>query len=298
MAIDRKKLEITAIHLLVNGFAFIALFLYAVSRQWDAVDLVWGFWSASLVCGYVYLFTAFIAIMASVEDSFLFHSKNKLLNKILGFSTNVLLLSLVIGLFEFSAMTIAFILLVVASWLLQMNPKSRQIWGVEFLPPRESILARLISPLPVILFILSLFSVHYLFVHFVESILLSAVIPHPDLSLSFKNLPQIEEVGQILPPFLLQNLKAYLPIVLAGLLSRLDIYLSAARTRGLSTLYMPYKYILRMQSLIVIFTILHLVGLSGISLYPVLILFFLPIGSFVQFFAKKQHIKNHQQHPT
>ncbi len=258
---------------LLDILMFLLLFAYVAGNQWQAADLVWGFWLSSLVFGFVFLLIPYINIVSSGEKTIFFRTHNRLLNALLEALINLALVLVAFAFLGFSAISVAFLLLLILSWLLRMDEKKRKKWGVAFLPKADSLAARLITPIPGLLIVLVLFSAVFLLLHMVEGYGIHVIFPLVEGTFTFNDFSKLHQrfFGLVREAFA----SGWLIVLVSGL-SRLDYYISAVQTRGLTLLYKPYRYIFRMQVSMLLFIILHLVGVRGFALYPVLIVYFLP----------------------
>ena len=258
---------------LLDVLMFLLLFAYVAGNQWAATDIVWGFWLSSLIFGFIFLLIPYINIISSGEKTIFFRIKRRLLNALFEALVNLALVLVAFAFLGFSAISIAFLLLLIFSWLLRMDEKNRKKWGVEFLPKADSLAARVITPIPGLLIVLVLFSAIFLLLHLIEAYGINLIFPLGEVTFNFNLLSRLSQ--QFFDLVRKSFASGWLLVLVSGL-SRLDYYISAVETRGLALLYKPYRYIFRMQGSMLLLIILYLLGVNGFALYPILIVFFLP----------------------
>jgi len=278
--------------ILLGLLFFILNFILAVYQRWSATDLLWSLWISSLTLGYAYILTAILGMLFR-GDPLVRNSeevqKNK--SKSPAAAMNVFLFIAALFFFGFSLFTLAFFLLVVLSVAVSLNRETKEKWGLNFLPGQESAVSRFIIALPTAVFLLGFFSFHFIFFHFIHSIFLNGFFPIVNDSPFGKT---IDGTFRYFFDIIQLALHKYWMFILLSAVSRLHGYAQAFSSRGVESMFIPYKNVVRMHITIFVLAFLSIAGISQQALYFVFIIYFLPLGSLLRlFFIRKVSTTSH-----
>ncbi len=283
MSVVNKKTDIY-----IDLAVFAATVTMAFCFKWSADDLVWSLWISSLTLGYSFIFVSITSAMFRGDPGFVdtpkkYGIKSSKRRILLVMPMNIFVLLPLFGFFGLSKITfwvtllIAFSIIFTIAGILQEQPR----WG--FLPSLSNPVVRTIIMLPSCFFMLAFFSVHFLGFHFIHSIFLNGFFPIIDSNPFGKNF---EQTFAFFGTILISAFKKYWPFILASALSQRNEYAVALGSAGPSMLFKPYKNVVKMHLMIFVFAGLSAAGLHNVALYPVLIVYFLPIKSMVNAFRK------------
>jgi len=279
---DRKEI-------LLGLFFFIINFILAVYQQWSATDLLWSLWISSLTLGYAYILTAILGMLFRGDQLAKTSGevkKNKSTSTAAGM--NVFLFIAALFFFGLSLFTLIFFILVVLSVIISLSPDTKEKWGLAFLPDQESVVSRFMIALPTAMFLLGFFSFHFIFFHFVHSIFLNGFFPLLNESPFGKT---IDGTFRYFFDIIRLALHKYWMFILLSGMSRLTGYTQAFASRGVESMFIPYKNVVRMHITIFVLAFLSIAGISQQALYFVFIIYFLPLGSLFQLiFVKKNAV--------
>jgi hypothetical protein len=188
---------------------------------------------------------------------------------------NVFIVIVCLATVGLNALGVVVLVVVAASSVLAVAGVVRSRPGWEFLPDPERGLARVLIALPAALFMLGFFTVHFGIFHLVHGLFLNGFFPLMGQG-AVGNGP--EQVFGIVGACAREALVRYWPFVAASALSRVPTYAAAFRTADGSMMFTPYLNVIRMHVMIFVFAFLGAAGLQSYGLYPLLIVYFLPMG--------------------
>jgi len=272
------------IHLVLFGLTA----AMALVSNWSTTDLVWSLWISSLTVGYSLILTSIVGTLVN-GSAVAFVSpragalarqgaRGQLPSGCAALPMNVFIAIVclaTIGLKPVGGLVLA---VVAVSSALAVAGVVRGRAGWEFLPDPERGLARVVIALPAALFMLAFFTVHFGMFHFVHGLFLNGFFP------LVGGAPFRRSGGQVFSlvgACAREALVRYWPFVAASALSRVPTYLAAFRTTDGSMMVTPYLNVIRMHVMIFVFAFLGAAGLQSYGLYPLLIVYFLPVGYLV-----------------
>ncbi len=258
---------------------FAATVALAALQRWSTTDLVWSLWIASLTVGYSLIVSSILGTLMHAPAATAGAAAARLggvpLAGAAALPFNLMILIATLVIFGFGRTALAVVVLIVASTGLALGGalRSRPGWG--FLPDAERGLARAIVMLPAAAFMLGFFTVHFGMFHFIHGLFLNGFFPLVAKS-PFGTTP--DETFGIIAGCAGEALARYWPFVGASALSRLSSYAQAWTTADGSMMMRPYLNVIRMHVMIFVFAFLSGSGLQAYALYPLLAMYFLPVG--------------------
>lgn len=273
--------------ILIDLLAFAATVAIAAWQRWQARDIIWGLWISSLILGYSFIVTSALSVYLNEElpgsaagkpgskpamtgtakklqpviMSFFF---SFVLFMFLGFTSGIAWLFFLVSL-TFSAL----------GFLLGRSKDAER--GNETVI--ATILRRFFIYTPAVAFLLGFFTIHFGGFHFVHGMFLHGFFP------LFTANPMQGSPGDIFSLFLAtigKTASEYWPFILFGAISRMDSFKRAFASEKGPNMIMPYGNVVRMHILIFVFAGLNAAGLQSFAIYPVLVFYFLPVGSIVK----------------
>jgi hypothetical protein len=273
-------------HLLVDLALFAATLTLATLQRWSTTDLVWSLWIASLTVGYSLIVTSIVGALAHGNSAtFLFPkpggaaadpTRGRPNAGLAALPFNAFLLFGTVMLFGLGRTALAFLALAVISTAVALGGVLRSKPGFEFLPDTGRGLARTIVMLPAAIFMLGFFTIHFGMFHFIHGLFLNGFFP------LVAETPVGKSPGGvfgIVGACAREALARFWPFVAASALSRLPGYTAAWRTTDGSMMVRPYLNVIRMHAMIFVFALLSVAGLRSYALYPLLVVYFLPVGA-------------------
>jgi len=259
---------------------FAATVALAALQRWSATDLVWSLWIASLTVGYSLIVSSILGSLMHVAPATAGAAPARLggvpLAGAAALPFNLAIMIATLAIFGFGRTALAVFALIVASTGVAVGGVLRSRRGYGFLPDPERGLARLIVMLPAATFMLGFFTVHFGMFHFIHGLFLNGFFPLVPKS-PFGTTPG--EMLGIIGACAGEALARYWPFVGASALSRLSSYTRAWTTTDGSMMMRPYLNVIRMHVMIFVFAFLSGTGLQSYALYPLLAVYFLPVGS-------------------
>lgn len=261
---------------LVDILLFAGTVALAWYEEWSAKDLLWGLWISSLVLGYSYILTSIVSGLLRGDLSLLFGSKEEIVSDPVMIGITVILLDVVFVFISFvtfrlSKAALLMALVAVPSLLLGIGAILQEWKGWGFLPDASHLAVRIVMVVPVALFLLGFFSIHFLGFHVAHGAILNGLFP---LLLHAGDIKSFQEL-------VVQAFHNYWPFILVSGLSRPEFYKTAFQNSGAKAMFYPYIQVIRMHLMIFIIGFMGLAGLSSFMLYAVLFIYFFPLGSFV-----------------
>lgn len=261
---------------MLDVLLFAGTVAFAWYEGWSAKDLLWGLWISSLVLGYSYILTSVVSGLLRGDLALLFGSKEEIVSDPVMIGITVMLLDIVLTFASFmtlwwSKATLLMALVAVPSLLLGVSVILREWKGWIFLPDASHPAARIVMLLPVGLFLLGFFSIHFLGFHFAHGAILNGLFPL---------LPDGRDVKGF-QELVVQAFHNYWSFILVSGLSRIESYKSAFQRSGAKAMFYPYIQVIRMHLMIFIIGFMGLAGLSSFALYAVLFVYFFPLGGFI-----------------
>ncbi len=258
----------------------------AVASKWAVTDLVWSLWISSLTVGYSLILASIFGMLVRGNAAGVLGRKPgegaATAGGTVPSAASALPLNVFIGIacvaLGLGPVTLGALALVAASTALAIGGVLRDRPGWGLFPDPERGLARLLITLPSALFMLAFFTVHFGGFHFVHGLFLNSFFPLVGQS-PFGKEPG--DVFGIVGACAREALTRYWPFVAASGLSRLPTYAAAFRTTDGSMMFTPYLNVIRMHVMIFVFAFLGAAGLAAYGLYPLLVMYFLPVGDLV-----------------
>jgi len=282
-----KKSEIA-----IDIVVFAGTVAFAAYQNWTAKDIIWSLWISSLVLGYSFIIfsslTIFLYGKARSSRNIKSSKKSSLINTPpLFFNFNIIVLTLV--LIRWSSPVKWLIILgsiIFAAMSILLRDRSIDSGEPALKNLVRRALWRLFTYLPMVVFILGFFSVHFGFFHFIHSIFLNGFFPIIEVS-PFGKTP--DEMVVFFSDLIGRALGEYWPFIVFSAFSRINDYGKALRKPGGPHMGLPYANVVRMHLMIFVFAALYAIRLQSYAVYPVLFFYFFPFGPIVRvFFPKKK----------
>jgi hypothetical protein len=272
-------------HLLVDLALFAATLALAAHQRWSTTDLVWSLWVSSLVVGYSLIVTSILGSLAHGGTAALLArrgtggtpaaSRGVPFAGCAAVPFNAFIVFATVMVLGWGRVALVVLVLALASSAVALGGLLRTRSGFGFLPDPERGVARLLVMLPGATFMLGFFTVHFGMFHFIHGLFLNGFFPLVTASPAGKNP---EQVFGIVGSCAREALLRYWPFVLASGLSRLPGYAGAWATTDGTMMMKPYLNVIRMHVMIFVFGFLSAAGLQSYALYPLLAVYFLPLG--------------------
>ena len=278
----------------------------ALAQHWSPTDLVWSLWISSLFVGYSLILTSILGFLLHGSPSAILGraqtpqaapptpSGGTDLPPAVPTSTSLQMIPLNLfvligGVFVFgwrrAPLWLGVVLL--ASTVFAAAGMLRKRRGWEFLPDPERGLAKAVLMLPMALFLLGFFTIHFLGFHLVHGLFLNAFFPIADMGSFGKDF---DTSLAFVAGLTSTALRRYWPFVASSVLSRLPTYAKAFARNDGSMMVVPYVNVIRMHVTILVFALMAAAGLKSGFLYPLLVVYFLPVGSILGWWSKRAAI--------
>jgi len=260
--------------------------IWAVSQQWSVTDLLWSLWISSLLLGYSYLLVSIVAMLFSRDARIFGGEKGSRIDTYgPGVAFNFFLFIMFLTSDGFSWLTLIFFVLLLISVLAALSKDSKRKLGLGFIPDIPPQLAHFFFMLPMALFFLGFFTIHFVGFHLAHSLLLNEFYPlvdHTALEGGLNDLVDyIKNIVQL-------TISRYWVFIGFSILSRWNLYTSAFQTSVGSSMFMPYKNVIRMHFTICLIAALNVANIPQYLLYAVFIIYFLPAAELFRLcFPKK-----------
>ncbi|HEX9934890.1 MAG TPA: hypothetical protein VGB38_06800 [bacterium] len=276
----------------------IDLLLFAVTvyvawwKNWQVGDLAWSLWISSLTLGYLYILVSIIGTLAHGPAGLFKSQQSRQDDKppkppghpIVGVIGPVVFLLFLTGFSKFTLYVLPYALLVV---FLKMSPILRQRPGWGFLPNIPPGIGDFFIALPVLLFLLAFFTVHFGGFHMVHGMFLNEYFPLlqkvPSAQSPMGEIPQFKELIRT-------ALVRYWFFVLVSGLNSWKNFAHAFRINDGSMMFRPYLNVIRMHIMIFVFAVANAFKFQSTALYIMLALYFFPVISLVGLFKKKGNV--------
>jgi hypothetical protein len=259
--------------------------------RWETADLAWGLWISSLTLGYSYLIVSILGSFFKDSTAPVIKvSQRSPLNKFSSATQNsvyVMCLAIfIILMLGINRYTLLFLALTSFCALIGIIPDYLEKHGRPVKPRFLLGLFKMIQGLPLALFMLFFFSIHFLGFHLIHSMFLNVFFPRVNPSDLFSSF----ETGfHLYKSFLLGLLSQYWIFILFSGLSRLPDYVRAFRSSGAtSSMMRPYVNVARMHVMIILFGFLYALNLQGAMLYLLLFFYFFPTGTLLREWLQKR----------
>jgi hypothetical protein len=265
---------------------FFVNLIWAISQQWSVTDLLWSLWISSLVVGYSYILVTVLAALVG-SDAQIFGGPNgsRIATFAPGVAFNFFLFFIILSSFRFSLVTLIMFLILLLSIAMALSKEAKKKLRLEFIPEFPPFFARLILTLPMSLFFLGFFTVHFVGFHLGHSMFLNEFFPLVDSSLFDEGFDGF--VGYV-KSILQVSISRYWVFIGFSIFSRWQAYAGAFHTSVGSSSFMPYKNVVRMHFTIILIAVLDAAKASEYLLYAVFIIYFLPAADlFRLLFPKK-----------
>lgn len=272
---------------------FIDLFLFAVTvyaawwNHWQVADLAWSLWISSLTLGYLFILVSIVSALIHGPAG-IFKSKpsekdekkpNRPIVDVIG---PIVVVVLITGFTKFTLYALPYALVIA---FCRLAPILRQKPGWGFLPNVPSAVADVLIALPIMLFLLVFFTIHFGGFHMVHGMFLNQFFP-----LLVNTPPTSSILGDIslFKTLILTALSRYWFFVLTSALSSWKNFIKAFQINDGSMMMRPYLNVIRMHVMIFIFAAMNAFKFRGAVLYILLSLYFFPVGSLIGIFMKKK----------
>lgn len=268
---------------------FFVNLLWAISQQWSVTDLLWSLWISSLIVGYSYILVSILAGLVGTDAQIFGGQTGSRIDTFApGVAFNFFLFFIILSSFRFSLVTLIMFLILLLSIAMALSKEAKKKLRLEFIPEFPPFFFRLIFTLPMSLFFLGFFTVHFVGFHLGHSMLLNEFFPLVDSSLFDEGYDGF--VGYI-KNILQVSISRYWVFIGFSILSRWQAYAGAFHTSVGSSSFMPYKNVIRMHFTIFLIAALNAANASQYLLYVVFIIYFLPAADLFRLvFPKKSTV--------
>jgi hypothetical protein len=267
----------------------------AVVSKWSTTDLVWSLWISSLTVGYSLILTSIVGTLVHGSAATFVSPKagalprpaarGQLQGGCAALPLNVFIAIVCLATVGVTPLGGVVLAVVLASSALAVGGVVRNRPGWEFLPDPERGPVRVLIALPGALFMLGFFTVHFGMFHFVHGLFLSGFFPLVGGAPVGRSGDQ---VFRTVAGCAREAIVRYWPFVAASALSRVPTYVAAFRTTDGSMMFTPYLNVIRMHVMIFAFAFLGAAGLQSYGLYPLLVVYFLPVGDLLALVRAKR----------
>jgi hypothetical protein len=281
-------------HLLVDLALFAATLALAALQHWSTTDLVWSLWVASLTVGYSLIVTSIVGSLAHGSSATFLSprpggapadpTRKPASAGLAALPFNAFILFGTVMLFGLGRTAFAVLVLAVVSTAVALAGVLRAKPGFEFLPDPGRGLARTIVMLPAAIFMLGFFTVHFGMFHFIHGLFLNGFFPLVAATPIGKSPGGVFGIVGVCAR---EAFTRFWPFVAASALSRLPAYAAAWGTADGSMMVRPYVNVIRMHVMIFVFALLSAAGLRSYGLYPLLVVYFLPLGALLSLVRRK-----------
>ncbi|MBN1670609.1 MAG: hypothetical protein JXR37_06230 [Kiritimatiellae bacterium] len=257
--------------LLLDLAAFLATAGWALAARWQAADVIWASWLASLITGYAFLL-AMIGLTLLDEKPGAFNEQSAQLG-CLGVAMGGLLAYLAVkagpgcfrilfaGLLALDALGLAALLLTRRRWF-------------GFDPARAWV--RVLAQVPGGLCAAGFFTLHFGGFHAGHAAFLAFLMP-PPIDIPARGADAGATAARILGALL----KAYWPYVLSVAVANFGLYRRVLRGRHSAMMMLPYKSVVRIHVLIFVLFPIALLRLGRVALVVALAFFFFPLEQLI-----------------
>lgn len=265
---------------------FFVNLIWAVSQQWSVTDLLWSLWISSLLVGYSYILVSILATLVGTDARIFGGEKGSRMDTFgPGVVFNFFIFVMVLTSAGFSLITLIMFLVLILSIVMALSKETKQKLGLGFIPDFPPFISRLVFMVPMSLFFLGFFTVHFVGFHLAHSMLLNEFFPLVDSSLFDEGydgfIGYIKNILQV-------SISRYWVFIGFSVFSRWQAYASAFHTSFGSSTFMPYKNVIRMHFTIFLIAALNAANASQYLLYAVFIIYFLPAADLFRLvFPKK-----------
>jgi len=286
-----KKSEIA-----IDIVVFAGTVAFAAYQNWTAKDIIWSLWISSLVMGFSFIIFSSLTIFlydnirlaGTIKNS----KKSSLSNTPpLFFNFNIIVLALVLIRWSSPVKWLIIIgSIFFAALSILLKDRSPDRGGPVLQNSVRRALWRFFTYLPMVVFILGFFTVHFGFFHFIHSIFLNGFFPIIEVS-PFGKTP--DEIVVFFSDLIGRALGEYWPFIVFSAFSRINDYGKALRKPGGPHMGLPYVNVVRMHLMIFVFAALYALRLQSYAVYPVLFFYFFPFGPIVKvIFPRKKRDTN------
>jgi hypothetical protein len=261
---------------------------WAVYQQWEVSDLLWSLWISSLLLGYGYIFISMFASLFSMNRPALVLEEGRRTDVLApGIGFNLFLFLAIFFSSGFSTYTLIMFIILISSVLVSLNAETKKKLRIDFVPNFPLTVSLFFLSIPMALFMLSFFTVHFVGFHLAYSMVINEYFPlvaRADFQDFRDFLDYVKNILQI-------TISRYWVFISFSALSRLRLYGNASKSGG-SSFFMPYKNVFRMHVTIFLIVLLNIYQISHYLLYAVFIIYFLPVADlFRLIFPKKSTAK-------
>ncbi|MBN1779567.1 hypothetical protein JW948_00440 [bacterium] len=269
---------------LLSLIIFAAIVYLAWWFGWETADLAWGLWISSLTVGYSLILASIFGQSVQknrpdLEHRFSKTHLHKMPRSLDQAFMGVLVVLLVLFMIGINRFTIPFLWLTAACSAVSTIPYLFYRAGRPFQSAFLLGIFGFIGGFPFMIFMLAIFSVHFLGFHFVHSLFLNAFFPRVNPNALFNTM---EEGFHLYRTLLAGLIRQFWPFILASMISRLPEYKKAFNLSTRSMMTAPYGNVARMHVMIILFGFFHVLQCEGGMLYLLLVLYFFPVGKVLQ----------------
>lgn len=285
--IDKREIIVGLIIFFIN-------LVWAVGQQWSVTDMLWSLWISSLVLGYGYIFISIFASFFSVNRSTLLKDENRRTDVLApGVVFNLMLFLMIFFSSGFSWYSFIMFIILISSVAVSLSEETKKKLRMEFIPHFPLLVVLFLLSVPISLFMLVFFTIHFVGFHFAHSMILNEYYPlveHVETEDPFSGfVAYMKNILHI-------TVSRYWVFIGFSALSRLKLY-GIASEAGRGSFFMPYKNVIRMHFTIILIVIMDVLRLSHFLLYVVFIIYFLPAGDLIRLVIpkKKSEQPSHQK---
>jgi len=274
----------------IDLFLFAATVYFAWWNQWRVADLAWSLWISSLTLGYLFILVSIVGTLVHGPAQ-IFKSKpsekddTKSNHPIASAIAPIVFILFLTGFSEFTLYILPYALLIL---FFRLAPVLHQKPGWGFVPNVPPAVADVLIALPVMLFLLAFFTVHFGGFHMVHGMFLNQYFP---LLAQYPVSTSIKGEMSLFRTLILTSFSKYWFFVLTSALSSWKNFIKAFRTNDGSMMMRPYLNVIRMHVMIFVFAAMNAFKIEGAALYILLVLYFFPITSLVGIFRKKKKVE-------
>jgi hypothetical protein len=270
---------------LIDLALFAATVYAAWYKGWQVADLAWSLWISSLTLGYLYIIVSIIGTLIQGPVQIFKSRPSQNDGKpskypIAGAIAPVVFILFLTGFSVVSLIILPYLLLIV---FCRLSPILRKKPGWGFLPDMPPVIPDLLIALPIMLFMLAFFTVHFGGFHMVHGMFLNMYFP----LLGKASVPEsITGDISLFKVLIMTALSRYWIFVLASALNSWKSFVRAYHVNDGMMMMRPYLNVVRMHLMIFVFAIAGALKFQNTVMYIMLALYFFPVFSLIGIFRK------------
>ncbi len=273
---------------LLDFAMFAGTVFFAWYNRWAVADLAWSLWISSLTLGYLYVLVSAVGTLVHGPAAIFKSKPSEKPEKppqhpiVSAIAPVAVMLFFLTGFTRFTLYLLPYALLIVFS---RLAPILRQKQGWGFLPNVRPVVGDVLIALPILIFMLAFFTVHFGGFHMVHGMFLNRFFPMVPEAVSTASLG-----GEIrfFAGLILTAFSRYWFFILMSGFNSWKACIRAFKVNDGSMMFKPYLNVIRMHVMIFLFAIMNAFRLQGLALYLMLALYFFPVGSLVDLFRAKK----------